>query len=60
MPKTQAEEDLEDMQDGRCPECETDNPDNIEETVATINGKDNVPVLICDACGFTVELLKKD
>jgi hypothetical protein len=56
----QAEEDLEDMQDGHCPECETDDPDNIEKTFATINGKDNVPVLICDACGFTVELLKKD
>lgn len=60
MPQNQDPEDLEDMKDGRCPECDTDNPNNIEETVATINGKDNVPVLICDACGFTVELPKKD
>ena len=57
---TETEKDLQEMQDGICPECDTDYPDNIEETVATINGKDNVPVLICDACGFTVELPKKD
>lgn len=40
------------LNDEGCPECESD---DTRATTATVNGKDNVEVCICNDCGHTVE-----